>query len=68
MYPLAFMIIAYAYLGAPRTTRQSRTLSLVSAVVVVTLVRFSGFASMVFGIKFPPALALQYVVLFGVLG
>ena len=68
LYPLAFMIIAYAYLGAPRTTRQSRTLSLVSAVVVVTLVRFSGFASMVFGIKFPPALALQYVVLFGVLG
>jgi lipopolysaccharide export system permease protein len=68
LYPLAFMIIAYAYLGAPRTTRQSRTVSLVSAVVAVTLLRFTGFASMVFGIKFPPALAAQYVVLFAVCG
>ena len=34
--------------------------------VAATLVRFSGFASMVFGIKFPPALAIQYVALFGV--
>jgi lipopolysaccharide export system permease protein len=66
LYPLAFMIIAYAYLGAPRTTRQSRTVSLVSAVVVAALVRFAGFASMVFGIKFPPALAIQYVALFAV--
>jgi lipopolysaccharide export system permease protein len=66
LYPLAFMIIAYAYLGAPRTTRQSRTVSLVSAVIAVTLLRFTGFASMVFGIKFPPALALQYVALLAV--
>ena len=30
-YPLAFLVIAFAYLGAPRTTRQSRTLSLIGA-------------------------------------
>jgi lipopolysaccharide export system permease protein len=66
LYPLAFMIITYAYLGAPRTTRQSRSMSLVSAIALVTLVRFAGFASTVFGVKFPPALALQYVALFAV--
>jgi lipopolysaccharide export system permease protein len=63
LYPLVFMIITYAYLGAPRTTRQSRTLSMVSAVSLVALVRFAGFASMVFGTKFPPALALQYLII-----
>jgi lipopolysaccharide export system permease protein len=66
LYPLAFMIITYAYLGAPRTTRQSRTLSMVSAVSMVALVRFAGFASMVFGNKFPPALALQYLIILAV--
>jgi lipopolysaccharide export system permease protein len=60
-YPLAFMIVAYAYLGAPRTTRQSRTWSLVSAVGGVVALRLIGFASMVFGIKNPVALSFQYV-------
>jgi lipopolysaccharide export system permease protein len=60
-YPLAFMIVAYAYLGAPRTTRQSRTWSLISAVGGVVALRLIGFASMVFGIKNPVALSFQYV-------
>jgi lipopolysaccharide export system permease protein len=68
LYPLAFMILTYAYLGAPRTTRQSRTMSLVSAIAAVAALRFAGFASMVFGIKFPPALAIQYVALLFALG
>lgn len=63
LYPLAFMVITYAYLGAPRTTRQSRNMSLLSAIVVVAVLRFTGFASMVFGVKSPPALAIQYVAL-----
>jgi lipopolysaccharide export system permease protein len=61
LYPLTFMIVAYAYLGAPRTTRQSRTWSLVSAVGGVATLRMIGFASMVFGIKSPIALSFQYV-------
>jgi lipopolysaccharide export system permease protein len=68
LYPLAFMVITYAYLGAPRTTRQSRGMSLAFAITGVALVRFAGFASTVFGVKFPPALALQYVALFTALG
>src|SRR5665647_2025499 len=43
MYPLAFVVIAFAYLGAPRTTRQSRTLSMVGAVGGVGLLRLAGF-------------------------
>jgi lipopolysaccharide export system permease protein len=65
LYPLAFMVITYAYLGAPRTTRQSRNMSLISAVAAISVLRFTGFASMVFGVKSPPALALQYIALAG---
>jgi len=61
LYPLVFMILAYAYLGAPRTTRQSRTWSLAAAIGAVVTLRMIGFASMVFGIKVPIVLALQYV-------
>jgi lipopolysaccharide export system permease protein len=63
LYPLVFMIVAYAYLGAPRTTRQSRTLSMVSAVSAVAVVRVVGFASMVLGINSPIALSFQYVAI-----
>ena len=65
-YPLAFTIIAFAYLGAPRTTRQSRTWSLASAVGAVATLRLIGFASMVFGMKYPVALTFQYVAVFSV--
>jgi lipopolysaccharide export system permease protein len=68
LYPLAFMVLTYAYLGAPRTTRQSRTLSLLSAIGAIATLRFTGFASMVFGVKSPPALALQYVALLAAVG
>jgi len=61
LYPIAFMILAFAYLGAPRTTRQSRTWSLASAVGGVVTLRVIGFASMVFGIKHPAALTFQYI-------
>jgi lipopolysaccharide export system permease protein len=68
LYPVAFMIVAFAYLGAPRTTRQSRTWSLVSAVGGVAALRIIGFASMVFGIKHPLALMCQYVAVFTATG
>jgi len=66
LYPLAFLIIVYAYLGAPQTNRQSRALSLVTAIVGVTAVRLTGFASSVFGLQVPAALALQYIALIAV--
>src|SRR5476651_66422 len=60
LYPLAFVVIAYAYLGAPRTTRQSRTVSMVGG---VALLRLIGFASTVFGATMPWMLVLQYVAI-----
>src|SRR5476649_632207 len=63
LYPLAFLVIAYAYLGAPRTTRQSRTLSMVGAIGGVALLRLTGFVSTVFGAAMPWMLSLQYLAI-----
>lgn len=63
LYPLAFVIIAFAYLGAPRTTRQSRTMSLLGAVSGVGLLRLIGFVSTVFGANLPWMLSLQYIAM-----
>ena len=56
VYPLA-------YLGAPRTNRQSRTISMLGAVSGVALLRLTGFVSTVFGATTPWMLSLQYVAL-----
>ncbi len=61
LYPIAFVVIAFAYLGAPRTNRQSRALSMVGAVGGVALLRLIGFASTVFGATVPWMLSLQYI-------
>jgi lipopolysaccharide export system permease protein len=63
LYPLAFAVIAFAYLGAPRTNRQSRTISMLGAVGGVALLRLAGFVSAVFGATIPWMLSLQYVAL-----
>jgi lipopolysaccharide export system permease protein len=67
-YPIAFVVIAYAYLGAPRTTRQSRTLSMVGAIGGVALLRLIGFVSTVFGAAVPWMLVLQYVAMAAAIG
>ena len=63
LYPLAFVVIAFAYLGAPRTTRQSRTLSMLGAIGGVALLRLIGFVSTVFGANVPWMLSLQYLAI-----
>ena len=68
LYPLAFVVIAFAYLGAPRTTRQSRTLSMVGAVGGVGLLRLIGFTSTVFGATAPIMLLLQYIAVAAAVG
>ena len=59
LYPLVFTLVAYAYLGAPRTTRQSRNLSLLGTVGVVALLRFIGFAAGVISLNMPLVIVLQ---------
>jgi lipopolysaccharide export system permease protein len=68
LYPLAFAVIAFAYLGAPRTTRQSRTMSLLGAIGGVALLRLIGFVSTVFGANMPWMLSLQYVAMAAAFG
>ena len=68
LYPFAFVVIAYAYLGAPRTTRQSRTLSMLGAIGGVALLRLIGFASTVFGAAVPWVLSVQYLAMAAAIG
>ena len=63
LYPLAFVVMTYAYLGAPRTTRQSRTLSLMGAISVVAALRGLGFVGTIAGVHTPIALLLPYLAL-----
>jgi len=65
LYPIAFVMLAYAFLGPPQTTRQSRTLSLLSLTGAVALLRLVGFLSVIIGARAPAALAAQYVALIG---
>ena len=51
-----------AYLGAPRTTRQGRALSLAGAIVAVSSVRLLGFVATVLCVRYPVTLAIQYLV------
>jgi lipopolysaccharide export system permease protein len=61
LYPIVFVVVAFAYLGTPRTTRQSRTLSIFGTVGWVMLLRVIGFASTVFGVTRPWMLSLQFI-------
>jgi lipopolysaccharide export system permease protein len=65
LYPLAFIIIAYAFLGPPQTTRQSRALAGLGMIGTVALLRLFGFVSIIVGVRVPGILAVQYVALLG---
>jgi lipopolysaccharide export system permease protein len=62
LYPFVFAIIAFAYLGAPRTTRENRTSAMAGAVGGILLVRLVGFASTIIGVNYPFFLAVQFIV------
>jgi lipopolysaccharide export system permease protein len=62
IYPFVFAIIAFAYLGAPRTTRESRTSALGGAIAGILLVRLIGFASTIVGVNYPIFLSVQFIV------
>ncbi len=65
LYPLAFVILAYVFLGPPQTTRQSRTLALLGMIGTVALLRLAGFVSVIVGVRVPGILVVQYVALIG---
>jgi len=57
------VVIALAYLIAPRTTRQSRMLSIVYVIGWVALLRLVGVVSNVLGVTTPWMLSLPYVAI-----
>jgi lipopolysaccharide export system permease protein len=67
-YPLAFLVITFAFLGAPRTTRQSRAMSFVGAVVAVSVLRGIGFMGALVGANKPIALVIPYLALIATFG
>jgi len=65
LYPLAFIIVAFTFLGPPQTTRQSRTLALLAMIGVVSLLRLIGFVSVIVGVRVPGVLSIQFIALVG---
>jgi lipopolysaccharide export system permease protein len=65
IYPLAFITLAYMFLGPPQTTRQSRTLALLGMIGSVSLLRLIGFVTIIVGVRVPAILTTQYLALFG---
>jgi lipopolysaccharide export system permease protein len=68
LYPIAFVIIAFVYLGPAQTTRQSRTMSLLGAIGAVASLRLVGFAATVFGVQFPAFLIVPYIAIAATIG
>jgi len=63
LYPFAFMALTFAFLGAPRTTRQSRAISITSAIISLSALRLLGFACTVLAVKSTYAAPFQYAML-----
>ena len=63
LYPVAFLVLTFAYLGAPRTTRQGRATSLITAILLSVALRSAGFYGVLSGARTPALLVLPYVAL-----
>jgi lipopolysaccharide export system permease protein len=68
IYPFAFAALTFAFLGAPRTTRQSRNFSIGGSILAVFGLRMAGFACSVMAVKSPLAAAAQYLMLAAAIG
>ena len=63
LYPFAFAALTFAFLGAPRTTRQSRNFSIAGAILSVLALRMAGYACSVTAVKSTVAPIIQYLLL-----
>jgi lipopolysaccharide export system permease protein len=68
IYPFVFVLITFAFLGSPRTTRQSRSFSMVGAILAVLTLRIVGYALSVLATSAEWAAPLQYVLLLATSG
>ena len=68
IYPFAFAALTFAFLGTPRTTRQSRNFSIGCSIAAVFGLRMAGFAASVMAAKSSLAAPFQYLMLFTAIG
>ena len=68
IYPFAFAALTFAFLGAPRTTRQSRNFSIGGSILAVFGLRMAGFACSVMTVKTPTAAIVQYGLTLAAIG
>jgi lipopolysaccharide export system permease protein len=68
IYPFAFAALTFAFLGTPRTTRQSRNFSIGGSIFVVFGMRMIGFACSVMAVKSEFAPLVQYLMLLAAIG
>jgi lipopolysaccharide export system permease protein len=62
LYPIAFALVVFLFLGEPRTTRQGRALGILGAIAAVTALRLAGFGAATLAIRFPAAVGIMYAV------
>ncbi len=65
LYALAFVAIAFAALGSPRTTRQGRGVATGMAVLSVLVLRIAGFAISTLIVRSPASVPLAYILPIG---
>jgi lipopolysaccharide export system permease protein len=63
IYPMAFLVLTFAYLGAPRTTRQGRATALTTVILLAVALRGIGFFGALSGARTPAYLLLPYAAL-----
>jgi lipopolysaccharide export system permease protein len=63
IYPIAFAVLCFAILGAPRTSRQSREMSVVMTIVAVGGLRLVGFVCNVVATQNTAAVGILYASL-----
>ena len=68
LYPLAFGVIAFAILGFPRTTRQSRVVSMFAVIAAVSVLRLGGFAGTAIAVTTPAMLVVVYAMIAAAIG
>lgn len=63
LYPYAFVALTFAFLGTPRTTRQSSRLAISNAITAVGILRLIGFACTVMAARSVFAAPVQYAMI-----
>ena len=65
LYPIAFMLIAFAFVGEARTTRQGRASAIQAAIFIVGATRIGAYAAWTASVRSPSAALLLYLLPIG---